>query len=73
MNHLIESSTREARDVMVMDERRKPQDCFELAGHSSQRIPFDRNSRERLRTGLHTDGTPAMWAVGREVRVPNCD
>ncbi len=73
MNHLVESTTGEARDVVVMDERRKPQACFELAGHSSQRIFFDRNGRERLRIGLHTDGTPAMWEEGQEVGVPNCD
>jgi hypothetical protein len=52
---------------MVMDERSKVRARFEMAGHSPQMIFFDRIGRERLRIGLHTDGTPAMWAEGRAV------
>jgi hypothetical protein len=28
---------------------------------------YDRIGDERLRIGLHTDGTPSMWAEGQEI------
>ena len=67
VNRLIESQTVEARDFVVMDERGEPRARFEMAGDSPQVIFFDRIGRERLRIGLHQDGTPAMRVEGREV------
>ncbi len=67
MNRLIESQTIEARDFVVVDDLGQPRARFEMAGHSPQVIFFDRIGRERLRIGLHQDGTPAMRVEGREV------
>jgi len=67
VNRLVESQTVAAQDFVVVDERNQPRARFEMAGHSPQLIFFDRTGRERLRVGLHTDGTPAVWAEGREI------
>ncbi len=67
VNRLIESQVIEAQDFVVVDELGQPRARFEMAGHSPQLIFFDRTGRERLRIGLHTDGTPAMWVEGRAV------
>ena len=67
VNRLIESQVIEAQDFVVVDELGQPRARFEMAGHSPQMLFFDRIGKERLRIGLHTDGTPAMWVDGREV------
>jgi hypothetical protein len=51
----------------VKDDRSQPRARFEVAGHSPQLAFYDRLGKERLRIGLHTDGTPAMWVEGREI------
>ncbi len=70
MNGIIESSTVEAQSFVVMDERGEPRARFEINGYSPHVIFFDRTGRERLRVGLHKDGTPAMWVECREVLLP---
>ena len=67
MNRIVESTTVEAQNFVVMDEGGQPRARFEMAGHSPQMIFFDRIGRERLRIGLRTDGTPSMWVEGRAV------
>jgi hypothetical protein len=67
VNRLIESQTIEARDFVVVDEHGHPRARFEMAGHSPQLVFFDHSGRERLRIGLHQDGTPSMWVEGRAV------
>ena len=70
MNGIIESTTVEAQSFVVMDERGGPRARFEMNGYSPHLIFFDRTGRERLRIGLHSDGTPALWVDGREVPLP---
>ena len=67
INRLIETPAVEAREFVVVDERNRPRARFELAGHSPQVLLFDSTGRERLRIGLHTDGTPSMWVEGKEM------
>ena len=69
VNSLIKTPTIEAREFVVVDDRNRPRARFELAGHAPQVILFDSNGRERLRIGLQTDGTPAMWVEGQEKRL----
>jgi hypothetical protein len=68
VNHLIRTPSIEAREFVVVDDRNRPRARFELAGHAPQVILFDSDSRERLRIGLQTDGTPSMWVEGQEIR-----
>ena len=67
VNRIVESPSIEAREFVVVDERNRPRARFELAGHSPQVVLFDATGRERLRIGLHTDGTPSMWVEGQEI------
>ena len=74
VNRLIDSQAIEAQDFVVVDELGQPRARFEMAGHFPQMLFFDNIRKERLRIGLHTDGTPAMWVEGRAVPLvfPEC-
>jgi len=67
VNRLIESPAFQGREFVVVDDRNRPRARFEVAGHSPQVILLDSTGRERLRIGLHTDGTPSMWVEGQEI------
>ena len=67
VSRLVESQTVEAKEFVVLDDRGDPRARFELAGHSPQIAFYDRLGKERLRIGLHSDGTPAMWVDNHEV------
>ncbi len=67
VNRLVESPTVEAREFVLMDERNNPRARFEMDGYSPRMIFYDRNSRERLRIGLHPDGAPSIRVGEREI------
>ena len=67
VNRLVETPSIAAREFVVVDEHNRPRARFELAGHAPQVVLFDATGWERLRIGLHTDGSPAIWVEGREV------
>ena len=67
VNRLIESPAFQGREFVVVDDRNRPRARFEVVGHSPQVILLDSTGRERLRIGLHADGTPSMWVEGQEI------
>jgi len=67
MNGIIASTTVRAQRFVVLDEAGGPRARVEMAGHSPQIVLLDRAGKERLRIGLHTDGTPSRWVEGHEV------
>jgi hypothetical protein len=67
VGRLVDSQTVEAKEFVVLDERGQPRARFEMAGHSPQLVFYNRLGKERLRIGLHSDGTPAMWVEDREI------
>jgi hypothetical protein len=67
LSRLVDSQTVEAKEFVVLDERGEPRARFEMAGHSAQVAFYNALGKERLRIGLHSDGTPATWVDNREV------
>ena len=51
---------------MSQDERGRIRARLEMQEYSPCLTFYDRVGTERLRVGLRSDGTPAMWEEGRE-------
>ncbi len=66
---LVTSPRVEARDFVVKDERGEVRARLEMQEYAPRLTFYDRLGTERLRIGLRTDGTPAAWVEGREIRL----
>jgi hypothetical protein len=64
---LVTSQTVEAKEFVVKDERGQVRARLEVHQYAPSLTFYDSSGKERLKIGLHTDGTPAMWADGREI------
>jgi hypothetical protein len=67
---LTESHRVEAKESVVQDERGAVRARFEMQEYSPRLTFFDSRGEERLRVGLHADGTPTIQVRGREVPLP---
>jgi hypothetical protein len=63
---LMESQTVDAKEFVVRDDRGEIRARLEMQGYSPHLIFYDRSGKERLKIGLRTDATPAIWVEGRE-------
>ena len=63
---LMESQTVDAKEFIVRDDRGGIRARFEMQQDAPCLTFYDGAGKERLKIGLQTDGTPAMWVEGRE-------
>ncbi len=63
---LITSQTVEGKEFVVRDGRGEIWARLEMQEYGPCLVFFDRSGKERLKIGLRTDGTPAMWVEARE-------
>lgn len=64
---LVASQTVDAKEFVVRDERREIRARLEMQEYAPCLTFYDRLGTERLKIGLLTDGTPAVWVEGREI------
>jgi hypothetical protein len=62
---LVTSQTVEAKEFVVRDDRREIRARLEMQQYAPCLTFYDRLGKERLRIGLQTEGTPALWVEGR--------
>ncbi len=67
---LVTSSTVEATEFVVRDERGEIRARIELQAHAPGLVFYDRLGKTRLRIGLRTDGSPSIKVGGREIPLP---
>ncbi len=63
---LVMSQTVEAKEFVVRDDRGEIRARFEMQEYAPCLIFYDRLGKERLKIGMRTDGTPALWVEGIE-------
>ncbi len=64
---LMTSQIVEAKEFVVQDERGEIRARPEVQDNSPRLILYDRLGRERLRIGLHPDGSPSVRLQDREI------
>jgi hypothetical protein len=60
------SQTVDAKEFIVRDDRGEIRARLEMQQYAPCLIFYDRAGKERLKIGLRTDATPALWVEGRE-------